>query len=121
MKIAVPARDGVVDEHYGHCKEFKVFGFDDLGQIVDETAIPSAEGCGCKSGIAAVLAREGVTHLVAGNMGDGAIHALAAQGITAVRGAQGDAKTAALAFAKGELRDSGMGCSAHEHGHDCGS
>jgi predicted Fe-Mo cluster-binding NifX family protein len=25
MKIAVPARGGLVDEHFGHCKEFLVF------------------------------------------------------------------------------------------------
>jgi predicted Fe-Mo cluster-binding NifX family protein len=119
MKVAVPSREGLVDEHFGHCKEFRVFSFDERRQLVDEGSVPSTEGCGCKSGIAAVLAREGVTHMVAGNMGEGAVRVLEAQGIAVTRGAGGDAKTAALAFARGEISDSGVGCSAHDDGHEC--
>jgi predicted Fe-Mo cluster-binding NifX family protein len=83
--------------------------------------VPSLEGCGCKSGVAAVLARSGVTHLVAGNMGEGAVRVLSAQGIAVVRGASGPAREAAEAFAKGALADSGLGCAGHgEPGHECG-
>ena len=95
MKIAVPARDGLVDEHFGHCKEFLVFSVDN-GALKPEPTLPSPEGCGCKSGVAADLARAGVTHLVAGNMGEGAVRVLAANGITVIRGASGDARQAAL-------------------------
>lgn len=119
MKIAVPARDGLVDEHFGHCKEFLIFRVEGE-KLVEEQAIPSLEGCGCKSGVASVLARSGVTHLVAGNMGEGAVHVLGSQGITVVRGASGPARAAAEAFAKGELGDSGVGCAGHgEPGHEC--
>lgn len=119
MKIAVPARDGIVDEHFGHCKEFVVFGTE--GNILaEEGSIPSTEGCGCKSGIASVLAKAGVTHLVAGNMGEGAVRVLASQGIKVVRGASGRARDVAEAFFKGSLVDSGQGCSGHgEPGHEC--
>jgi predicted DNA-binding protein (UPF0251 family)/predicted Fe-Mo cluster-binding NifX family protein len=119
MKIAVPSRDGLVDEHFGHCKEFVVYRVD--GQkLVDEPAIPSLEGCGCKSGVASILAKAGVTHLVAGNMGEGAVRVLAAQGIQVVRGATGPVRTAAEDFAKGVLSDSGAGCAGHgEDGHEC--
>ena len=121
MKIAVPSRvDGLVDEHFGHCKEFRVFQFDDKQALVEESVIPSADGCGCKSDIASVLAKAGVTYLVAGNMGEGAVRVLSAQGISVVRGASGDARAAAEAFAKGSLVDSGIGCAAHsEPGHEC--
>lgn len=120
MKIAVPARDGFVDEHFGHCKEFMLFRVED-GALVEEPAVPSMEECGCKSGVAAVLARAGVTHLVAGNMGEGAVHVLGAQGIKVIRGASGPAKAAAEAFARGGLADSGQDCTDHgEHGHGCG-
>ena len=120
MKVAVPAQGGLVDEHFGHCKEFLVFAVSPDGSLTSEATIPSAEGCGCKSGVAAVLARAGVTHLVAGNMGEGAVQVLGAQGIEVVRGATGDARKAALAFAEGRLADSGVGCAGHtEPGHEC--
>ena len=119
MKIAVPSRDGLVDEHFGHCKEFLVFRVDG-DALVEEQSVPSLEGCGCKSGVASILARSGVTHLVAGNMGQGAVHVLEAQGIIVVRGASGQARAAAEAFAKGSLADSGEGCAGHgEPGHEC--
>jgi len=120
MKIAVPSRDGLVDEHFGHCKEFLVFAVSADGSLASGTAVPSVEGCGCKSDIASVLARAGVTHMVAGNMGEGAVRVLSSNGIAVVRGASGDARAAAEAFAKGALADSGVGCSAHsEPGHEC--
>jgi len=119
MRIAVPARDGRIDEHFGHCKEFLVFRAEG-DQLVAEPTIPSPEGCGCKSGVAADLARAGVTHLVAGNMGEGAVRVLGSHGIAVVRGASGDPGAAALAFLKGALADSGLGCAGHgEPGHEC--
>lgn len=119
MKIAVPSRDGLVDEHFGHCKEFLVFR-SEAGRLVPEPTVPSPEGCGCKSGVAADLARAGVTHLVACNMGEGAVRVLGSHGIVAVRGASGDAREAARAFANGTLADSGAGCAGHGgDGHEC--
>ena len=116
MKLAVPARDGHVDDHFGHCKEFLVFRVEG-DTLVPEPAIPSPEGCGCKSGIAAELARAGVKHLVAGNMGDGALRVLTARGIGVTRGASGDALAAARAWLAGNLADSGAGCAGHRHAH----
>lgn len=119
MKIAVPSRDGLVDEHFGHCKEFLVFKVEG-NRLVPEPTIPSPEGCGCKSGVAADLARVGVSHLVAGNMGEGAVRVLGAHGISVIRGATGDATVAAQAFLDGTLADSGVGCAGHgEPGHEC--
>lgn len=120
MKIAVPSRNGLVDEHFGHCKEFLIFKVEG-DKLVAEKAMPSPEGCGCKSGIAADLARAGISHLVAGNMGEGAVRVLTAHGINVIRGAAGDAAEAAQAFFKGTLADSGVGCAGHsgEDGHEC--
>lgn len=117
MKIALPSRDGAIDDHFGHCKAFAVFSVSD-GAVAELPSIPSVEGCGCKSGIAATLAKEGITHLVAGNMGEGAVRVLGSHGIEVIRGASGDVKTAAEALAAGRLADSGILC--HSHGdHDC--
>lgn len=124
MKVAVPARDGLVDAHFGHCEHFMVFSFDEKDKIAAEEHIDSPEGCGCKSGIASVLASTGVTHMVAGNMGEGAVRVLQAHGINVVRGASGNAREAVEQFAAGVLADSGEPCAGHGighgHGPDCG-
>ena len=118
MKIAVPTKDGLVDEHFGHCKEFSVFKVEGKSLVLEAT-IASGESCGCKSGVAGDLAAAGVTHVVAGNMGEGAVRVLGSHGLTVVRGASGDARAAAQAFANGEFVDSGVGCAGHGEGHEC--
>ena len=118
MKIAVPTKDGLVDEHFGHCKEFSVFKVEGKSLVLEAT-IASGESCGCKSGVAGDLAAAGVTHVVAGNMGEGAVRVLGSHGLTVVRGASGDARAAAQAFANGEFVDSGVGCAEHGEGHEC--
>lgn len=120
MKIAVPSNKGMVDEHFGHCKEFLVFEVSG-GKLAGESVLPSGQGCGCKSNIAAELARLGVTHLVAGNMGDGAVRVLSSNGIAVIRGAAGDARAAAESLASGKMADSGAGCAGHAPDHECGS
>ena len=117
MKIAVPVRGTDLDGHFGHCEGFTVFTLDERRAIVAEEPVASAAGCGCKSGVGATLAKMGVTHLVAGNMGDGAVHVLASHGISVTRGATGDARAAVERFAAGTLADSGTGCVEHQHGH----
>jgi predicted DNA-binding protein (UPF0251 family)/predicted Fe-Mo cluster-binding NifX family protein len=119
MKIAVPARDGQVDAHFGHCDHFMVYTIDASGAIAAEERIDSPKECGCKSGIASELARAGVTRMAAGNMGDGAVRVLKANGIEVARGAVGDARRAAQMLARGELADSMESCTEHAHGcHD---
>lgn len=120
MKIAAPSRNGQIDEHFGHCKEYLVFSVSGK-KIIPEATIPSPGGCGCKSGVAVDLAAAGVTHMVAGNMGEGALRVLGSHGITVVRGASGDARAAVQAFVDGTLSDSGHGCSSHSaaEGHGC--
>jgi len=119
MKIAAPSRNGQIDEHFGHCREYLVFTVDGK-KLISEKNIPSPEGCGCKSGVAVDLAAAGITHMIAGNMGAGAVRVLASHGIAVIRGASGDAVKAVQAFVDGTLTDSGLGCAAHgEDGHEC--
>lgn len=53
MKIAVPTRDGRVDDHFGHCAYYTIFDIID-GKVAGMSKLASPEGCGCKSGIAPV-------------------------------------------------------------------
>lgn len=117
MKIALPSRQNVIDDHFGHCEYFTVFTIDDRSkEILGQDMLESPAGCGCKSNIAGTLSETGVTVMLAGNMGDGAVNVLNSAGIEVVRGCSGDVKKAAQQWLLGSLADSGDSCHEHEHG-----
>lgn len=113
MKIALPSRGDMIDSHFGHCEYFTVFTVDDT-TILSKEVVPSAEGCGCKSDIASVLADMGVSMMLAGNMGDGAVNVLNHSGINVIRGCEGNIDDIAAAWLSGSLKDSGDSCHEHE-------
>jgi predicted DNA-binding protein (UPF0251 family)/predicted Fe-Mo cluster-binding NifX family protein len=115
MKIAVPSRDGEVDGHFGHCAYFTVFTVED-GKIAAEDKVESPESCGCKSGIAGELARGGVTKLIAGNIGEGAVRVLGSYGIEVLRGASGKARKAVEDYLAGVPFEGGANCAEHHEG-----
>lgn len=111
--VAIPVRDGLVEPHFGHCEEFRLFRLRNE-RLSEEPALSNPQNCDCKSGIASVLAKAGVTHVIAGNIGEGAFRVLRAQGIAVIRGASGDARKAARAFFQGMIEDSGICCQKHD-------
>jgi len=119
MKIALPARGNQIDGHFGHCEHFKIFTTEG-SVITGEDILNPPAGCGCKSSVVGDLARMGVTVMIAGNMGQGAVNKLEAAGISVIRGIEGEPRAAVDAFIAGKLTDSGKGCDSHAHGHDCG-
>lgn len=118
MKIALPTDGRMIDAHFGHCAEFTIFTLDESKAIISEDTVTPPAGCGCKTSIIPTLAEMGVTVMLAGNMGGGAAQMLVANGIEVIRGVSGDARTAVEAWLEGQVNDSGVGCSAHDHG-DC--
>ena len=119
MKIALPSANDKVDGHFGHCETFAIFTVDENRKIVSEEKLVPPPGCGCKSNIVPQLATMGVKVMLAGNMGQGAVNKLEASGIQVVRGCSGDLRAVVEAWLAGHVADSGVGCVAHEHGHDC--
>ena len=115
MKIALPTRDGRIDDHFGHCHHYTIYTVEGK-QIISTEELPSPEGCGCKSGIAADLQKMGVGVMLAGNMGDGALNKLAAHGIKVIRGCKGDIETVIRSYLTGFILDSGVSCSHLECG-----
>ncbi len=121
MKIALPSRQNILDDHFGHCEYFTVFTIDDASkEIQAQETIASPEGCGCKSDIAKTLADMGVSLMLAGNMGQGAVNVLHSAGISVLRGCSGDIGEVTRLWLAGALTDSGDSCREHEHGchHD---
>ena len=116
MKIALPSDGSKVDEHFGHCQSFTIFDVDDENKIVSEETLTPPAGCGCKSNIVPQLAGMGVSVMLAGNMGGGAVSILAENGIQVVRGCSGDVREAARAWLAGKVDDSGASCQSHGSG-----
>lgn len=121
MKIAIPTREGRVDNHFGHCDHYTIYTVENR-QVVESEELPSPQGCGCKSGVAAILRDMGVEVMLAGDMGDGAKSKLEECNIKVIRGCKGDIGAVLNGYLLGFILDSGVGCSAHEGGaHECGS
>ena len=115
MKIALPSRQNLIDDHFGHCEYYTVFTIDnDSKRIVSQETLASPVGCGCKSNIAHTLSEIGVTVMLAGNMGQGAVNVLSGAGIAVVRGCSGDVKDVVQEWLAGAVVDSGDTCHEHE-------
>ena len=118
MKIAMPVTaDQKVDDHFGHCEYYGIYTINDSNEVTHTEVLPSQNGCGCKSGIAEVLGNQGVTMMLAGGIGGGAINVLNHYGIEVIRGCSGKAEDVVKAFIAGSLTDSGESCHHHEHHH----
>jgi predicted Fe-Mo cluster-binding NifX family protein len=116
MKIALPSNGSEIDAHFGHCQCFTIFSVDDDNKITSEETLTPPSGCGCKSSIVPQLADMGVSVMLAGNMGGGAVNVLANNGIKVVRGCAGDVREVAQAWLAGNVNDSGASCKAHGDG-----
>jgi len=122
MKIAVPTRNNSVDDHFGQCDMYTIFTIDERNDICGSEILPSPQGCGCKSNIAAILRQMGVSVMLAGNMGMGALNVLNQHGIDVYRGNSGDVRKLTELYLQGALTDSGIGCQHHGnegHGREC--
>ena len=130
MKIAVAADRGQVSSHFGHAPEFLIFAVDG-DNVSSPTTVPNP-GHGPGAGIPDFLAQQGVTCVIAGGMGQGAVDRLRERGIAAVVNARGAAEAAVRAYLRGDLKTSLSGTHDHGrhehggghgeggHGHGCG-
>lgn len=116
MKIAVPVnQNGQIDEHFGHCNSYSIYTLTEKGEIADLETIQAGQGCGCKSNISSILASLGVSVMLAGGIGGGAINVLNNSGIQVIRGCSGEPAELVQLFAAGKITDSGETCTHHEH------
>ena len=83
-KIAIPVSNHRLCAHFGHCDEFAVIETED-GKIVNESSLaPPLHQPGILPGW---LASQGITHVIAGGMGQRAIILFEQQGIQIMVGA----------------------------------
>ena len=121
MKIAVPVTsNNQIDSHFGHCEFYNIFTVTESNEIEKIQALKSEQGCGCKSNIAGTLAQNGVTVMLAGGIGGGAINVLNSVGIQVVRGCSGSPSEVVKEYLSGSITDSGVSCKQHEEHHSEG-
>jgi predicted Fe-Mo cluster-binding NifX family protein len=70
-RIAVPTEKGILCAHFGHCREFTLLDVDDHSITREEFLTPPPHEPGI---LPAWIARQGVTDVIAGGMGQRAIH-----------------------------------------------
>lgn len=121
MRIAITYENGLVFQHFGHTKQFKIYDVQD-GKIVS-SEIVDTNGSG-HGALAGVLNNLKVDILICGGIGGGAQAALATAGIKLYGGVVGDTDEAVAALVAGNLKfNSNVQCNHHDHqstGHICG-
>ena len=88
---------------------------DENKKILAEEVVQSPMTCGCKSNIVDTLSAMGVTMMLAGNIGSGAVNVLNNHGIQVLRGCSGNVKAIAQQWLNGTVSDSGITCQQHDH------
>ena len=66
--IAIPIRDGMVDDHFDHCAYYTIVTLEEQNQNITQEYMDSPERCGCKSNIVSIIQMMGITLMLAGNM-----------------------------------------------------
>ncbi|MBC8584590.1 NifB/NifX family molybdenum-iron cluster-binding protein [Youxingia wuxianensis] len=114
-KIAVTYENGQVFQHFGHCKQFKIYEVQENKIIASNLLDAGGSGHGA---LADFLKSHGVDVLICGGIGSGAKTALSQAGISFYPGAAGGADEQVAALLAGTLRfDPDTVCSHHHEGH----
>ena len=118
MRIAIPYYEGMIFQHFGHARQFKIYEIENHQVLMEMIVEPEASG---HAAIAQFLQSMDVRVVVCGNIGDGAMRALQEAGILFYGGVTGMADDAITALVAGKLAyDPSIKCE-HHHDHDCGS
>ena len=117
MRIAIPYYEGLIFQHFGHAKQFKVYEIEQHQILMEMIVEP--EGTGHQA-VADFLRSIDVRAVICGNIGEGAMNALSDAGILFYGGVSGLADDAITALVGGALAyDPNIKCE-HHHDHDCG-
>ena len=117
MIIAVTYENGQVFQHFGHTQQFKLYEIED-GKVVSSRIVDNG-GAGHEA-LTVYLRNLGVSKLICGGVGGGAIHALGMMNIETYPGNSGDADEAVAKFLAGGLASSTTPCcNRHDGEHSC--
>ena len=87
-KIAIPAKDGFIENSLSICDYFIVFKIVD-NKILDQEIVDTPEGCGCKTKFSEMLLEKQVNTLLVGNIGKPLYEKMQEKNINVVTGFKG--------------------------------
>lgn len=117
MKIAVTYENGNVFQHFGHTEQFKIYNIED--KKIASSEIVGTDGNGHEA-LAFYIKEHGVTDLICGGIGGGAIEALAQAGVLVHAGVSGNSDDAVAKFLDGTLKfSSSANCNHHHDEQNC--
>lgn len=115
MKIALPKNENEINQHFGRSKSFAIVTIEDNKvtekKVVDSEALQHNHG-----GLASLLKDEGVSVVITGGIGQGAIDGLKSYNLEVIRGASGNIDDIIASYINGELQDKNVVCN-HDHDH----
>lgn len=117
MKVAVAIQGNQIEEHFGQCSRIRLYDINPESPASADSDFPLPADMGCRSSLAPLLARQGVTHVIATRIGGGVKNAFVSHGITVIGGITGDAALAVSALANGKLTEGDVACDGN-HGED---
>ncbi|MBE6062844.1 MAG: diguanylate cyclase [Clostridium butyricum] len=116
MKIALPKNENEINQHFGKSRSFEIITIED-NKILEKKEINSESLQHNHGGLATLLKEEGVSVVITGGIGQGAIDGLKSQNLDVIRGASGSIDDIVASYISGELVDKNIVCS-HDHHHD---
>lgn len=118
MKIALPKNENEINQHFGKSKSFEIVTVED-NKVTDKKVVSAEALQHNHGGLAALLKDEGVSVVITGGIGQGAIDGLKSQNLEVIRGASGNIDDIISSYINGQLQDKNVVCSHdHDHHHD---
>ncbi len=115
MKIAVVYHDGMLDGHFGHAEQFKLYETDD--QSILSSSLLETEGSGHHY-MSELMKNNGVQAVISTSMGSHARDALDELGIDSYVGYSGDADDIVMKLLRGELERGEASQCCHDEHHE---
>ncbi len=114
MKIAIPTKENKVDDHFGHCEYFTVYELNEDKEVMKSEKLETSKECGCKSNLAEELSEKGISLMLAGGIGGGAIAKLKQYNIEVIAGFKGSIDEAFDKWKNNEYLTNFSICTEHD-------
>jgi predicted Fe-Mo cluster-binding NifX family protein len=117
MKVAIPNKNNMVNQHFGMSKSFVIATIEN-NNILNVEEISSAELAHQHQGLAALLVKHEVNVVITGGIGGGALSGLQQQGLEVIKGASGEYLDVLKEFINGTLENKNVICNHHGEHHE---
>lgn len=117
MKLAMPKDGEMLNQHFGHSKNFLIATIEN-DQVVNRQEVSTDALQHNHAGLSGLLISQGVSVVILGGIGQPALDALRTQGLNVIRGVSGSCEEVLQKYVQGQLTDRNVSCNhVGEHHH----